>query len=331
MSRLITCFILLVYALPQQALAENLLVYSSRKEQLIKPLFELYEKQTGHTISYITKSAKPLMQRLKAEGKHSPADLLITVDAGNLGFAAMEGLLSKIDSAALIDNVPAYLRDPEQRWYGLSMRARTIVYNTETVHKNELKSYEDLADPKWKGRLCLRTSKKVYNHSLIAMLVNRHGVKKTEEIVKGWVKNLANEPYSSDIRTMMAIVVGQCDVAIVNSYYFGRLMKQQPQIPLALFWPSGDNRGVHVNVSGAGVTQNAPHRKEAIKLLEWLSGEQAQHLFAKLNMEYPVNPRVEASDIVKSWGTFTADQSNLASAARLQSYAIRLIERAGYR
>ena len=321
---------LLILLLPQ-AHADSLVVYSAREEHLIKPLFDLYEQQTGHTITYVTDKAGRLMYRFKAEGRHSPADLFITVDAGHLWIAAKQGHLSEVVSPTLIKNIPAHLRDPGNRWFGLSMRARTIVYNKRRISKDELFSYENLADPKWKGRLCLRTSKKVYNHSLIAMLINRHGPKKTEQIVAGWVRNLAHDPFPNDIMTMMAIQQGRCDVGIVNSYYFGRLQKELPDMSLALFWPPAEAKGVHVNISGAGVTRYAPHREAAIDFLEWLSKDQAQHLFAKLNMEYPVNPTVEASPTVESWGSFSADRSNLNHAGILQAYAIRLMERAGYR
>lgn len=311
--------------------AETLTVYSARSEELIKPLFDLYERQTGVRIQYTTDKAKGLLKRLKAEGRHSTADLLITVDAGNLWFAANQGVLAEVQSEILQGNIPDYLRDPEHRWFGLSVRARTIVYNAHTVEPEDLISYERLADPQWRGRLCLRTSKKVYNHSLVAMLINRHGARKTESIIRGWVANLARPPLASDVDVMTAIENGTCDVGIVNSYYFGRLQKQNPETHLALFWPAIEHNGVHVNVSGAGVTRYAPHREAAVRFLEWLSGEQAQHLLARLNMEYPVHPDVEPSDLVRSWGVFNADTSNLSHAGKLQKYAVRLMQRAGYR
>ncbi|MCV6610371.1 MAG: extracellular solute-binding protein [Amphritea sp.] len=330
MGRLFLCWLTLLLPLAPLS-AETLTVYSARSEELIKPLFDLYEKQTGHSIQYTTDKAKGLLRRLKAEGRHSPADLLITVDAGNLWFAANQGVLAEVESEILQRNIPAYLRDPENRWFGLSVRARTIIYNSHKVDQDDLISYERLADSQWQGRLCLRTSKKVYNHSLVAMLINRHGARKTEDIIRGWVANLARQPMSSDVAVMAAIENGICDIGIVNSYYFGRLQKQNPGTHLALFWPAIEHNGVHVNVSGAGVTRYAPHREQAIRFLEWLSSEQAQHLLARLNMEYPVHPQVAPSDLVRSWGAFDADTSNLSQAGKLQKYAVRLMQRAGYR
>lgn len=312
-------------------LAEDLVVYSARNEQLIKPLFDAYTQETGTTITFVTDKAGPLLQRLKTEGKNTPADLLITVDAGNLWHAAREGVLQKVDSKVLQTNVPEQYRDPASSWFGLSLRARTIVYSTERVDPNTLSTYEALGDPEWKGRLLLRTSKKVYNQSLIAMLIAEHGEQKTEEIVRSWVNNLAADPFSNDTKVMEAILAGQGDVGIVNTYYFGRLLKKNPDLKLALFWPNQNTSGVHVNVSGAGVTRYAKHPEAAVKFLEWLSSEKAQNLFADSNMEYPVNPNVEPHQYVKAWGQFNASKQNLANAGQLQEAAIRLMDRAGYR
>ena len=311
--------------------SNGVVVYSARKEHLIKPLFDRFTAETGIEVQYITDKAGPLLQRLKAEGKRTPADVLMTVDAGNLWHAAESGVLASIDSPVLERNVPANLRDPEGRWFGLSERARTIIYSTERVDPSELSTYEDLADPKWQGRLCLRTSKKVYNQSLVATLIARHGEEETESIVRGWVANLAVAPFSNDTKTMEAVAAGQCDVAIVNTYYFGRLQKKDPDIKLALFWPNQQTSGVHINVSGAGVTKYAKNPEGAQKLLEWLSSPDAQADFAGLNAEYPVNPEVEPTPLVKAWGTFKADELNVAEAGRLQAAAIRLMDRAGYR
>jgi len=316
---------------PVAVSADEVVVYSARKEHLIKPLFDRYTQETGVTISYITDKAGPLLQRLRAEGKRTPADMLITVDAGNLWHAAESGVLASLDSATLSANVPANLRDPQGRWFGLSERARTIVYSTERVKPADLGSYEDLADPKWRGRLCLRTAKKVYNQSLVASLIARHGEEKAEQIVAGWVANLAAAPFSNDTKVMQAVAAGQCDVTIVNTYYFGRLQKKQPDIKLALFWANQGSSGTHINVSGGGVTAHAKHPEAAQRLLEWLSSEAAQAEFAGSNMEFPVNPKVPADATVAAWGDFKADELNVNEAGRLQAAAIRLMDRAGYR
>jgi iron(III) transport system substrate-binding protein len=271
------------------------------------------------------------LQRLKAEGRHTPADLLITVDAGNLWHAATEGVLQPIDSSVLASNIPPHLKDPANRWFGLSVRARTMVYSTARVKPAELSTYENLADPQWKGRLILRTSKKVYNQSLVAMLITQHGLADAAKIVKGWVNNLAVPPFSNDTKVLQAIAAGQGDVGIVNTYYYGRLMRKDPNLPLAIFWPNQHTGGVHVNVSGAGVTTAAKRKQTAVDLLEWLSGPQAQSLFADANLEYPANTAVKPNPVVAAWGTFTQSPINLESAGAYQVEAIRLMDRVGYK
>jgi iron(III) transport system substrate-binding protein len=316
---------------PSALAADEVVVYSARNEHLIKPLFDAYNEKTGVSIRYVTDKAGPLLARLKAEGSHTPADILMTVDAGNLWQAAAQGVLAETDSTVLRDNIPAHLRDPENRWFGLSVRARTLVYHTQRVKPGELSSYEGLAETRWRGRLCLRSAKKVYNQSLVASLIARLGEAPAQEVVKGWVDNLATTPFSNDTKAMQAVVAGQCDVTVVNTYYFGRLQQKQPDLPLALFWPNQNSSGVHINVSGAGITRHAKHPQAARRLLEWLSGAEAQGLFAALNMEYPANPAVAADPVVAAWGTFKPEQSNVSNAGRLQAKAVMLMDRAGYR
>lgn len=323
----------LALALPTSpAVAQDeIVVYSARNEHLIKPIFEKYTEQTGVKVKYITDKAGVLLERLKAEGERSPADIYLTVDAGNLWQAAKAGVLQPVDSETLNANVPANLRDPENRWFGLSVRARTIVYNTNTGIQDKLESYETLADEAWKGRLVLRTSKKVYNQSLVASLIATHGEEKAENIVKGWVDNLATAPFSNDTKALEAVAAGIGDVTIVNTYYLGRLMKQKPDLPLAIFWPNQETDGVHMNVSGAGLTAHAKNKEGAIRLLEWLSGTEAQENFAGLNMEYPVNNSVPLEPLVKKWGTFKGNPMNVAIYGELQADAIKLMDRAQYK
>lgn len=306
-------------------------VYSERVEHLIKPLFDIYTAKTGVTIRFITDAAGPLIARLENEGEATPADMLITVDAGNLWQAAEKGLFRSIESSALETNIPPHLQASNNQWFGLSARARTIIYSTERVKPEELSTYEDLADPKWKGRLCLRTAKKVYNQSLVATMINTLGVEETEKVVRGWVANLATDPYSNDTVALEAVIAGQCDVTIVNTYYFGRMQKENPSIPLAIFWPNQSGRGVHINISGAGITKHAKQPEEAQKLLEWLSSEEAQYKFAEVNQEYPVNPKVKPSPLVQAWGEFYGDLVNIEAAGHLQAEAVMLMDRAGYR
>lgn len=312
---------------------KEIVVYTSRKEHLVKPFFEQFTSETGIEINYITDSEAALISRLKAEGERTPADVFITVDAGNLWLATQEGVLQPIESDALEASIPESLQDPENHWFGLTVRARTIVYSTERVKPEELTTYEALGDKQWKGRLCLRTSKKVYNQSLVAMLIARYGEEKTQQIVENWVANLASDPFSNDTKVMNAITAGVCDVGIVNTYYFGRLQKENPAIPLALYWPdqSAEGYGVHVNVSGAGITKHSDNKENALRLIEWLASEEAQQMFAGLNMEYPANENVEPTEEVAAWGQFKADSTNLSKAGELQPAAVKLMDRAGYK
>lgn len=312
---------------------ESLIVYSSRKEHLVKPVFDLYTEKTGIPIQFITDKAGVLVERLKAEGANSKADIFITVDAGTLGYAASLGLFQPLDSSIIKQNVVEYLRDEEDRWVGLSLRARTIVFSTDRVDSDELTTYAALGDAEWKNRLCLRTSKKVYNQSLVAMLISEMGEEKAEAVVSSWVNNLAIPPTSNDTKVMSAIQAGQCDVGIVNSYYFGRLQTKDPDITLALFWPNQQivNSGVHVNVAGAGILKHSKNAKAARDFIEWLVSGEAQAIFAGVNQEYPINKEITVDNQVASWGKFKASQLPLSDAYKLQPTAVKLMDRAGYK
>lgn len=310
---------------------DRLVVYTSRQAHLIDPLFERFTAETGIEIDYITDSEAPLIERLAAEGERTPADVFMTVDAGNLWYAAERDVLQPLASDSLARTVPAHLRDPDGYWYGLSVRARSIVYHPERVDADELSTYETLADDHWRGRLCLRTSRKVYNQSLVAMLIEHHGEPRAEEIVRGWVANLAAPPFSSDTQIIEAIAAGQCDVGISNSYYLGRLLADDPDYPVRLFWANQGTTGVHVNISGAGIVRHAPRPDLAARLIEWLADDGAQGDFAAVNLEFPVNGRVARAPVVAAWGNFTADETNLSVAGRRQAEAVRLMDRAGYR
>ncbi len=309
----------------------RLVVYTSRQPHLVDPLFERFTEQTGIAIDYISDSEAALIERLAAEGEATPASVLVTVDAGNLWYATDRDLLQPIESELLDQRVPAALRDPDGEWYGLSIRARTLVYHPERVDPDTLSTYAALADEAWAGRLCLRTSRKVYNQSLVAMMIERLGEERTERIVSGWVDNLATEPFSSDTRLIEAIAAGQCDVGLVNTYYLGRLQKENPEYPVALFWANQDDSGVHVNVSGAGVTAEAPDPDLGQALIEWLAGDEAQAMMAGSNLEFPVVEGVEADPVAEAWGPFVADSMNLRVAGRRQAEAVRLMDRAGWR
>ncbi|MBM4439039.1 MAG: Fe(3+) ABC transporter substrate-binding protein [Candidatus Rokubacteria bacterium] len=307
----------------------EVVVYSSRHYGQEKA-FEAFTNKTGIQLKLLNGDTGQLFERLKAEGDKTPADVLLTVDAGNLWNAARAGLLSPVDSAELKQNIPAHLRDPEHRWFGLTMRARTIMYNTKKVNPAQLSTYEALGDPRWKGRLCLRSSGNVYNQSLLATMIKRHGEAKTEEVARGWV---ANQPtiISGDTKVLEAIAAGQCDVGITNTYYLARLLAKDPNFPVAPFFPNQSTTGTHVNVSGAGVTAHAKNRANAIRFLEFLSSAEAQQMFAQTSQEYPANPKAEAHPTVKAWGSFKQDDINVASAGEFQAAATRLADRAGYK
>ncbi|MEZ2740000.1 MULTISPECIES: extracellular solute-binding protein [Comamonas] len=324
-----------VATLAQAAQPQAVTVYSSRIEALLKPTLDEYTKQTGVKINLLTDRGGSLSERLAAEGASSPADVLITVDVGNLWSAAERGLLQKIDSPTLNANVPANFRDAGSRWWGLSQRERTIFYAADRVKPEQLSTYEDLADPKWKGKLCLRTSKQAYTQSLVAMLLAKHGVEKTEAITKGWVANLAGDVFTNDNSLLKAIAAGQCDVGIANTYYYGRILAKEPDFnkQVKLFWANQgkDEGGTHVNLSGAGVVKHAKNPEGARKLLEWLSSAKVQTAYTHGTYESPINKQAEADPIVKAWGKFTPSSLNAGDIGSHQAEAIKLLDRVGYR
>lgn len=308
----------------------EVIVYSARIEALIKPMFDAFSAKTGIKARYFTASEKELFERLKAEGSKTPADAFMTVDAGNLWIAEQAGLLQGFKSEAIERNIPTHLRAKDNSWVGLSMRARPIMYSTERVNPSALSTYEALAEPKWRGRLCLRTSRQVYTQSLVATMIRTLGEKRAEEIARGW---MANQPriLDSDTRVLEGIAAGQCDAGLTNTYYLARLKAKNAAFPVAVFWPNQKDRGVHVNISGAGVTRYAKNRKNAIQLIEFLSSTEAQNLYADTNYEYPANPTVKPHALIAAWGTFKADQVNVAAAGEFQVAAVKLLDRAGYK
>ncbi|MGH7308188.1 MAG: extracellular solute-binding protein [Candidatus Rokuibacteriota bacterium] len=314
---------------PPTGYTAEVVVYSARHYGQ-ETAFDAFSRKTGIQLKIFNGNTGELFERLKAEGERTPADVLLTVDAGNLWNAARAGLLSRVDSPELQANIPAHLRDPEQRWIGLTVRARTIAYNTKKVKPAELSTYEALGDARWKGRLCLRTSSYIYNQSLLATMIKRHGEPRTEAIVRGWV---ANQPIliNGDTKILESLAAGQCDVGLVNHYYLARLLAKDASFPVGIFWANQQTTGTHVNVSGAGVTAHARHRAEAIKFLEYLSSPEAQQMFADLSFEYPANPQAAVHQLVARWGKFKQEDSNVASAGEYQAAATRLADRAGYK
>lgn len=318
-----------------QAAPEAVTVYSSRIEQLLKPTLDRYTRETGVKINLLSDRGGSLAERLASEGASSPADVFITVDMGNLWSAAERGLLRRIESPVLDANVAANFRDPDSRWWGLSQRERTIFYAEGRVDPKDLSTYEDLALPKWKGKLCLRTSKQTYTQSLTAMMIAKHGEAKAEEIARGWVANLATDVFTNDASLLKAIAAGQCEVGIANTYYYGRILSKEPDFgqKVTLFWANqGDGEGgAHVNLSGGGVTTHAKNPEGARKLLEWLSSEDVQTAYTHGTFESPINPKAEADPIVQAWGRFIPSPLNAADIGSHQPTAIRLLDRVGYR
>src|SRR5215510_14485479 len=308
--------------------AEVVVVYTARHYGQ-EPAFEAFTTQTGIAVNLFDGSPPILFERLQAEGDKTPADVLISVNAGDLWNAAQAGLLAKIDSSELQANIPAHLRDAENRWFALTVRARTIMYNTHKVKPEELSTYEALGDPKWKNRLCLRSSNHIYNQSLLATMIKRFGEAKVEAMMRRWV---ANNPIliNSDTRTLESIAAGECDVGITNSYYLGRLLAQDPNLPVAPFWANQQTTGTHVNISGAGVTAHAKHRANAIQLIEFLSRPEAQQLLVNNNFEYPANPQTPVHPILAKWGPFKQDDLNVAAAGELHAAALKLAGLVGY-
>jgi len=312
-------------------------LYSARKENLIKPLLDRFTEETGIQVNLVTGKADALLQRLQSEGDNSPADLLITTDAGRLHRAKEAGVTQAVDSAELSRRIPASFRDPDGHWFGLSLRARPILYVKGRVDPAELSRYEALADPAWKGRICIRSSDNIYNQSLVASLIAADGEEATETWAKGLVANFARPPKGGDRDQIKAAAAGLCDIAIANTYYLAGMLTSQDAAQreaaeqVAVFWPNQKGRGAHVNVSGASVTRAAKNRDNAIRLLEFLVSEEAQSWYAETNGEYPVRPDVPPSELLSSWGEFKMDTLNLSRLGELNPEAVRLMDRAGWK
>ena len=311
--------------------ADELTIYTSRQPQLIEPIVEKFSLETGIKVNFLSGNAQELMERIDVEGDNSPADIFMTVDAGVLWQAAERDIFNSTNSKILEENIPSYLRDPENKWFGLSKRARTIVYSNDQFNDNDFSTYEDLADPKWKGKLCLRTSKKVYNRSLMASMIDAYGFEKAKEVVTGWISNLATEVFSNDTNALKAVSSGQCGLTIVNTYYLARLLDDPQYDNLTLFWANQSDRGVHVNISGAGIVKTSKNKQAATLLLEYLSSEKAQDFYASANKEYPVLDGAVVHASIKDWGEFIEDNINVGKLGSLQKEAVFLAQEVGYK
>ena len=318
------------------ALSDEVNLFSSRQESLIRPILDDFEKDTGITVNVVF-AKSGMLERLKSEGANSPADAVLTVDISRIAAHKEAGVLQSIQSETLEENIPAHFRDPEGEWYGLSARSRVIFYSKERVEPSELSTYEDLADPKWKGRICVRSSSNAYNQSLLASIIAHDGAEAAEKWAQGIKDNLARKPQGGDRDQIKAVAAGECDIAIANTYYYGGMMNSddpeqvEATKKVALFWPNQDGRGAHFNISGAGVTKSAKNKEAAIKLIEYLSDTKAQEFYASSNYEFPVKPGVELDETVASWGEFKADEIGLDKVANAQAEAVMIFDRVGWR
>ena len=313
-------------------------LYSSRHYQTDEALYTEFTRQTGIRINRIEAPEDALIERLRNEGAASPADVLVTVDAGRLWRAEQLGLLQPVKSAVLDSRVPPHLRHPEGLWFGFSTRARVIVYNKAAVKPGEIRSYEDLADPKWKGKVCMRSSSSIYNLSLAAALISHMGEQKTEEWAKGVVGNFARAPKGGDTDQIKSVAAGECALTLANTYYYARLARstrpdeREVAAKTGVVWPNQDGRGAHINISGAGVLKSAPHRAEAVKFLEYLAGNDAQRYFADGNNEFPaVKTATVENPALAALGNFKPDTLNVSALGRNQPAAQKVYDRAGWR
>ncbi len=314
-------------------------IYSQRHYQVDKKQYENFEKKTGIKINVIKAGADELLERLYNEGENSPADLFVTVDAGKLQKGVEKGLFQKIKNKKIESNIIADLKDVNSYWVPVTYRARLIVYSNERVLSSELSTYEDLANPKWKGKILVRSSSNAYNQALMASMYANIGEEATKKWSKGIVNNLARDPKGNDRDQVKAIASGQGDLAIVNSYYIGMLLSSEKESEvlagksISVFFPNQakEDRGTHVNISGFALTKNAPNRENAIKLLEYLTDVEAQNTYVNNSFEYPINPKVKPSKIVSSWGEFKFDKLDLNLLGSLRADAIKIFDYTGWK
>jgi iron(III) transport system substrate-binding protein len=317
--------------------AQELNLYSSRHYQTDEALYSGFTDATGITINRIEGNGDALVERMKSEGANSPADVLLTVDAGMLWRADQAGLFQPVQSEVLEAAIPANLRHPDGHWFGFSQRARVIVTNEDIVGDSPPETYEDLADPRWKGLVCIRSSSNIYNLSLMSALIAEHGEDWAENWAKGVVANFARDPQGGDTDQIRAVAAGECGIALANTYYYVRLMKsdapedQAVVEKTAVVFPNADGRGTHVNISGAGVATNAPNREAAVTFLEYLVSAQAQRYFADGNNEYPVVATVEPNAALQALGPLHADPINVAVYGENQPTAQKVFDRAGWK
>lgn len=329
-----------VSAVSTDAIAEDKVInlYSYRQPFLIQPLLDRFTADTGVKVNVVF-AEKGMLEKIKAAGYNNPADAALTVDIGRLYELKTAGVLEPVKSDVIEANIPANLRDPDGEWVGLTTRARIAMVSKDRVKPGELQTYEDLADPKFKGKICIRSGKHAYNVAMIASMIAHHGEAKAEEWLKGFKANLARKPQGNDRAQAKAVYEGVCDIAIANTYYMGAMLtnKKAPEqqqwadaVRITFLNQGASDRGQHVNISGAGLLKGAKHRAETVKLLEWLTSEEAQHIYAEVNHEYPANPKVAPSELVKSWGTFKIDPLTMEEIAKHRDEATKLVDKVNF-
>jgi iron(III) transport system substrate-binding protein len=312
---------------------EEVNVYSYREPQLIQPMFDQFTEVTGISVNVVF-AKKGMLEKLKSEGANSPADLVFTVDIGRLSDIKNAGLTQSVQSEALTENIPAHMRDTENHWFGLTSRARIIVASKDRVEIGEILSYEDLADPRFKGRVCTRSAKHAYMVALSASMISHHGIEEAEKWLAGVRDNLARKPEGNDRAQVKAIAEGVCDVAVINHYYMYKMITNEDQKPWAdavdVIFPNQENRGTHMNISGMAMTRHAPNQANASMLMEFLASDHAQAMYAEVNGEYPVKDGIPLADPVRAWGKFKQDNLNLTGVAGYRAEASKMADRVNY-
>lgn len=337
MKRLILSICCVIAGITSQHLSADgeVNVYSYRQEFLMAPLYEAFAAETGIEVNSVYLQ-KGLTERLVQEGDNSPADIILTVDIGRLTDAVNQGVTQPVSSDVLNRNIPEQYRDPDGHWFGLTSRARMIVVSKERVDASQVTSYEDLADEKFSGQICTRSGKHAYMVALTASIIVHDGEQAARDWLTGVKNNLARKPQGNDRAQVKAVKEGECDIAVINSYYMGKMLNDEKGEQQAwaqsvnIIFPNQADRGTHMNISGVAMTRSAPNRENALRLMEYLSSDEAQRIYAEVNFEYPVNPNVEQSALVKSWGEFKPDDLSLAEIASHRADASKLADIVGY-
>ncbi|MDR5897404.1 Fe(3+) ABC transporter substrate-binding protein [Halomonas vilamensis] len=329
--------VLVSSAFASTALADELNLYSARHYDSDERLYTAFTDETGIEVNVLEGDSDQLIERIQREGIASPADVMLTVDAGRLWRAEQEGIFQSVESDVLDERLPESMRHPEGLWFGLSQRARAIYYNRENFDPSQISSYEDLADPQFEGQVCIRSSNNIYNQSLLASMIAHHGEEGAEEWAQGVVDNMARDPEGGDTDQIRGVASGECDLAVANHYYYVRLLKSDDDADreaarkVGIIFPNQDGRGAHVNVGGAGVVDGAPNRENAVRFLEFLSSDTAQEIFASGNNEFPVVAGVKKDPVLESWGNFKKDDLNISELGENNPEAIRIFDRVGWR